>query len=176
MKTLLIGLFLGLTSLMMNSQIVTTMVSEEKLDEVVVSPYKNAKYFDLVNDPNAPKRAIKLEKLVAKYDITTATVFSKENSNYEVLFESEHGKVWALFNRDGEITYSNEKFEGIILPQIVVATLKNTYPDWRLNTTKYRVNYWLNKDIKRVYEVQLIKDNKRMNLKIDNNGVLLNPK
>ncbi|TXE10842.1 hypothetical protein ES711_02770 [Gelidibacter salicanalis] len=181
MKTLMIGLCLGLTSLMY-SQNFTKMANdanpgnEVALKEVVVSSLKNAHYFNLVNDPTAPSQAKHLEYEVGKYDIKSATVYSKNINNYEVKFESNYGSILASFSGEGELLNSNEKFEGIRLPEVVRISLRDTYPDWRLNTTEYRVKYNLNKDIKRLYEVQLIKDGQKMNLKVDCNGLILNPK
>ncbi|MBJ7879951.1 hypothetical protein [Gelidibacter salicanalis] len=175
MKAIMIGLFLGLTSLM-NSQSFTSQVDQVALNEVVVSPFKNPSYMDAVYEPNAPTQAKMLESEVGKYDITSATVYSKNHMNYDVLFECAYGNILASFNADGELLNSYEKFEGIRLPETVRIALRDSYPDWKLNTTEYRVKYNMNKDVKRVYEVQLIKDNKKMNLKIDCKGVILNPK
>ncbi|WP_299390640.1 hypothetical protein [uncultured Gelidibacter sp.] len=177
MKTLMIGLFLGLTTLMYSqTPNASVNVEEVALNEVIVSPVIHTKYFNLVNDPNAPSQAKQLEHEVGKYDIKTATVYSKNHNSYEVLFESNYGSIVASFSGEGELLNSNEKFEGIRLPETVRLSLRDTYPDWRLNTTEYRVKYNLNKDIKRMYEVQLTKDDKKMNLKIDCNGVIMNPK
>ncbi|TDU39882.1 hypothetical protein BXY82_1917 [Gelidibacter sediminis] len=175
MKTLMIGLFLGLTTLTY-AQNLPDQAEQVALNEIIVSSLKNATYFNLVNDPNAPIQAKTLEYEVGKYDIKSAKVYSKNHNEYEVLFEGNYGSILAHFNADGELLKSNEKFEGIRLPENVRIALRDTYPDWKLNTTEYRVNYTLNKDIKRVYEVQLTNDKKKMNLKIDCKGVILNPK
>ncbi|RXJ43758.1 hypothetical protein [Gelidibacter gilvus] len=175
MKTILVGLFLGLTSLM-NAQSFTSLVDEVALNEVVISPYKNIEYYNVVYEPNAPSSAKMLESEVGKYDIRNATVYSEDHDSYEVLFTCEYGNILAKFNDDGELLNSKEEFKGILLPQSVIETLRITYPDWRLNSTEYWVKYNLDKDVIRMYEVQLTKGNKKMNLKIDCKGVILNPK
>lgn len=87
-----------------------------------------------------------------------------------------HGNILAKFNDEGELLNSKEEFKGILLPKSVVETLRVTYPDWRLNSTEYWVKYNLDKDVIRMYEVQLTKGNKKMKLKIDCKGVILNLK
>lgn len=89
MKTIVVGLFLGLTSLM-NAQSFTSRVDEVALNEVVISPYKNMEYYDVVYEPNAPSSAKMLESEVGKYDIRNASVYSEDHDSYEVLFTWEY--------------------------------------------------------------------------------------
>jgi hypothetical protein len=174
MKTILVGLtLLGLTNLAY-SQSPANQVNTVKLEEIVVSPMRNVSYFNSVNEQNSSVHVKKLQSEASNYDITTSKVFNNTFESYEVLFKSTYGSIIASYDSKGELLNSFEKFVEVLLPEKVVKTLKSNYSDWKLNSTTYLVNYYNNREVKKVYQVQLKKDAKKMNLKIDSNGIILN--
>lgn len=74
-----------------------------------------------------------------------------------------------------EKMYFYEYFIIKIIPCCVLLYIISIYgfPDWILNSTVYRVNYSKGKEAKKIYKIQIKKDDDKMNLKIDCEGVIL---
>ncbi len=173
MKAMLIGLsILGFTNLS-SAQNLKHNVSYVHMDEIVVSPMKNVSYYNSVYNPYASKEVIMLESDASNYDVSNSKIFNNTIETYKVWFENTEGSILAVYDTDGELINSVEKFEHARLPESVRLTLKNSYPDWTLNSTVYRVNYFKGKDVKKVYNIQLKRDREKVNLKIDCQGVIL---
>lgn len=174
MKTMLIGLsFLGLTSLS-NAQNPAVNVGHVQLDKVVVSSVKNARYYNSVYSPHASVFVNQLESEAGKYDIKKSALFAGNTYNeYTVMFKNSHGKIIAMFDENGELYKSVERFEDVLLPERVRTTLLENYPDWMLRETVYRVNYFKGKDVKKIYKVEIYKGDDKIDLKINSEGVIL---
>lgn len=173
MKTLLIGLsILGLTNLS-HAQKPEPHVSKVHLEEIVVSPVKNGDYYISVNDPHASSKVGLLEEQTRNFDIKTLDFYNTTFDNYEVMFTANEGEVIAVYDDNGDLVKAVEKFNDVKLPEDVRKTLRRDYPDWRLNSTVYRVKYFKGEDVKKIYNVQLKKDGEQINLKIDCKGAIL---
>jgi len=163
MKTLIIGLlFVGLTSLGFSQN----GIKHVQLSAVNVTPL-NLSYLNEVKDRDTPERAKELENIASQYDVTESKVFNRKFEAYRVIFKETDGSIVATYDSDGKIISSLERFDDVLLPYKVRSSVFNEYPDWTLHKDSYLVSYSLDKDVKKVYKVQLRKDGKRKNLKVD---------
>lgn len=173
MKTLLIGLsILGLTHLS-HAQKPESHVNKVHLEEIVVSPMKNGDYYASVHDPHASSKVGLLEEQARNFDIKTLDFYNTTFDYYEIMFTTNEGEVIAVYDDNGDLVKAVEKFEDVQLPEDVRKTLSRDYPEWRLNSTVYRVHYYNNKADKKIYNIQLKKDGDKINLKIDCKGAIL---
>ena len=170
MKTLITGLlFVGLTTLGFSQ---TNGIQQVELSEVYVTPL-NLTYLRTVQDEDTPETVKNLENKASRYDITEAPIFDRKFEAYEVIFKDSNGKIVATYDENGKILSSLERFKDILLPEKVRNSVHKNFPDWQLHSDTYLVSYFLDKEVKRVYKVQLRKDGKRKNLKIDVAGNII---
>ncbi|MGM5471131.1 hypothetical protein ACS386_12705 [Flavobacteriaceae bacterium LMO-SS05] len=162
MKTQLFGLlFLGLTTLVY-SQSESENVG---LKNIVIS--SNSKYLSEAYDKNTPETVKDVEYTVATYDITNSDVYNHEHYGYQVDFKGSKFNIKTIYNSEGVILSSKEKFVDILLPHNIRQSLYKEYPGWSPHSNTYKVVYSFRNGAQKAYKVQLRKDGKRINLNID---------
>lgn len=171
-KSMLLSLVLLGFCNIVNAQRPETSISYVNLDEIILSPIKNVTYYNAVHDSYAAKGVINLETAAASYDISSSDLYGKYES-YLFIFKNHLGKIMAIYDNEGELVKSVEKFENIQLSEKVRLSLLSEYPGWRLNSTVFKVKYANNKDVERVYHLQIVKDDKKLNLKVNCDGDVL---
>lgn len=178
MKKLVVGLLIAsLTNLSIaQSQKGNELSRVIKLEPIVITPLVNMDYMSKVQDANTPKRVKHLEDEAIFYDISKSEVFKRNYDDYTVFFKQNKGQIAATYDAKGKILNSFEKYVDVILPIEVRNAVNNAYPNWTMKTNIYRVSYYHNKEVKKIYQIQIVKDNLTLNLKIDSNGVILKQK
>lgn len=172
MKKLIIGLLaLGLTNLSF-SQILNGGIASVELEGVTVSP-RNMTYLNEVQDYNTPLKVKVLENKAAQYDIKEEGIFDSEFEAYEVVFKQKSGKIIAIYDQEGNIVSSSEKFKNIRLPEEVRISIFRNHDGWELHSDAYLVSYYLGKDVKKLYKVQIRKGKLKKNLRVDVNGNIM---
>ena len=167
MKNAIIGLImLGIAGLGYSQD---NGVQPVELEEVNISPL-NLTYLNAVQDHDTPTPAKELENFASRYDITKDPIFDRNFEAYEVIFKETGGRIVATYDQQGKILSSLEKFENIALPAPVRNTIFQNFPGWTVHKDSYLVSYWLDGEVKKIYKVQVRKDNKRKNLKMDRLG------
>lgn len=171
MKTILKSLiFLGLTSLSYSQS--SNEIKDIKLDKALLTQDKNVSYLKKVENKNSPEIARKLEDDASKFDITKSKTYENTFDTYEVIFKGTNGNIVAAYDDNGKLLNTYEKFENVALPENVKNTVLKEYSDWTIHKTNYLVNYFNGKNsaVKKVYQIQIMKGNDKMNLKIDSEG------
>ena len=176
MRAIVVGLLvLGLTSLC-NAQV----FEENTLAEVEVYAV-NYNYLKGVNSKNTPKIVAKLERSAANFDVkelilkekNTRIKYQDNNGNYTAYFSNSSGKIDAVYDKEGKILKTNERFENIKLPITVINAISQRYPNWAITKDVYLVKYYHDKEILKNYKVLIEKNNKRIRVKLDENGKIL---
>ncbi|CAM1352229.1 hypothetical protein [Tenacibaculum insulae] len=173
MKKLAFGfLFLGLTTLMYSQG--KSEVQNIVLETVTIKPL-NISYLRKVQDKDTPSLVKNLEGEAARYDITESPMFEKEFEAYEVVFKTKKkngtsGIITATYDSKGKIIKSIEKYKNILLPKTVRNVILRKYPGWTIYKDVYLVSYKTDKTAKRIFRVQIRKEGKRKNLKLDYEG------
>jgi len=171
MKQLVIGIIcFGLATLSFAQS--TDGMDEVRLTDVVVTPL-NLTYLNKVQDDNTPRPVIKLENKVARFNVKESPVFEEGFDAYEVIFKQTNGSIIATYDQNGSIISTLERYDQITMPYNVRNSLHKQYPDWFIHSDVYLVSYYDNKEINKVYKVQIRKDNMKKNLKVDIEGTIL---
>ncbi|MDE1205923.1 hypothetical protein [Tenacibaculum larymnensis] len=173
MKKFVFGLlFLGLTSLVHSQS--NGIAKNIILEPVTIKPL-NLSYLNEVQHKDTPELVKNLENEAARYDITEDPIFDREFEAYEVIFRTKKeggttGLITATYDSNGKIMSSIERYKNILLPKVVRTAILNKYPGWIIHKDVYLVTYRNNSKSKKVFKVQIRKDGKRKNLKLDYDG------
>ena len=168
MKKLILGLFIfGLTT-----QVFAQVTKVEQLSEVVVTPV-NYKYLNQTDNKDAAVPVKLLERKAAAYDIQSQDFYQDDYDFYSVSFHIPDGKLVAVYNPEGKILRTIEKFNDVRLPEAVSKSLTNRFPNWEAVSDVYRITYKENRGAKKIYKLKLKNGNKTMRVKMNEDGEYL---
>ena len=124
MKKFIVGLLvLGLTS-----QVFAQVTEVEQLSEVVVTAV-NYKYLNAVDNSEAAIPVQMLERKVAAFNVQEQDYYIDDYDYYTVSFFIPDGKIVAVYDADGKVMRTIEKFEDIKLPAALInRCLEHTIP------------------------------------------------
>lgn len=164
MKKLLVGLIvLGLTIQTF------AQVKTEKLSEIEILGV-NYKYLDAVGASEAAVPVKILEKKAASFDLKNSEFYVDEDTDYYVFFSIPQGKILAVYDGEGEIVRTTERFKDIQLPLSVSNAIVGKYPGWKIYGDIYLVTYNRKGRLNKTYKLFLEKDGKRKRVKTDEKG------
>lgn len=170
MKSLVIGLFiLGLTSLSY-SQNKNGEVKEIELEDMIVNSL-NKDYLNHVSEENKITDFVKeLQYQAAKYDITECSGYDGRSNFFKVAFKGDKGKILAIYDKNGKIVKTAERYKDVILPKDIIKYVLTDYPKSTFLKMVYTVNYGGGSDIMKTYKIQILNGNSKKNLRIISNG------
>ena len=144
-------------------------VKTEKLSEVEILGV-NYKYLNDVGDSEVATPVKILEKKVANFDLKNANFYEDETLDYNVYFYIPEGKILAVYNGEGEILRTSERFKDVSLPLSVANAVVDEYPGWRISGDFYLVTYRRNSGATIMYKLFLKKGEEKKRIKTDENG------
>ncbi len=161
MKKLFVGLIiLGLT-IQGFAQINTVDLTEVEILGV------NYKYLNEVGASEAAIPVKILEREAAHFDLKSAAFYVDDETEYDVYFKIPQGKILAVYNGEGEIMRTSERFKDIALPLEVVNAVFKKYPGWIIGSDFYLVTYTKSKGVKKMYKLLLENGKERKRVKTD---------
>ena len=172
MKNLIIGLVvLGLTTIGFAQE--TSNEFEVALEEIEVLGV-NYNYLNAIGHRDAAEPVKLLAEKVASFDLEYSNCLKAdyEKQEYYVQYKIPHGEILAVYDKDGEIIRTAEKFKDISLPLAVSNAIVDKYPGWIISRDIYRVTYVKDGELNKTYKLFIEKTNigtKRI-IKIDENG------
>lgn len=169
MKTSLFGLlFLGLTNLM-SAQNDLALVSVS--DQMSISNTKtvlNDSYLNTMSDFKGSKKIVKLQNMVANYNIKEADVYRKNSpTTYTVNFKEGNNELTAVYNKEGQLLNCLENYQEIRLPYEFSSELIKENPGWGINEVYCNIHYSVESDKAIQYTVVLKKGKKSKKIKIN---------
>ena len=169
MKNLIIGLIImGFTTVAFAQD--KPIEFEVTLEEVELFGV-NSEYLEAIgyNDAAAPVKL--LTKKVASFDLKSLAIYDNEEKDYYVYFKIPQGKILAIYDKNGEIIRTSEKFKDISLPLAVSNAIVEEYPGWRISSDIYRVTYVRDGELNKTYKlfIENVNSGKRV-IKTDENG------
>ena len=168
MKKIIIGLlFLGLTS-----QVFAQITEVEQLSEVVVTAV-NYKYLNAMDNTEAAIPVQMLERKVAAFNVQEQDYYIDDYDFYTVQFFIPDGKIVAVYDAEGKVMRTIEKFKDIKLPKAVSSALAERFPNWELLSDVYRVTYSESKGATKTYKLKLQNGDKTMRVKMSDTGEFL---
>ena len=169
MKNLAIGLFvLGLTSLGF-SQNKNSEVELVNLNDVVITS-ANMRYLAKVQDQSVSEHVKILENEASTCNVYQLPGFDGRKESFKTIFRGTKGYIIATYDNNGNILKTSERYHDIKLPVKVRKSLFKEFPDWSVNDITYSVSYRIDQDAKKVYKIQIEKENLKKTLKIDSDG------
>ena len=131
----------------------------------------NYKYLNSVGDSEVAAPVKILERKVANYDIVNSHQYIDEEGFYFAYFTIPEGKILAVYDGEGEIVRTSEKFVDIPLPLPVSNSIVDDYPGWKITGDIYLVKYKRKKGkATKTYQLTIEKDGKRKKIKTDDKG------
>lgn len=166
MKNFILGLFLfGLTT-QLSAQII-------ELPEIEIIGV-NYKYLAVAGESDDPAPVKMLQRKAATYDVKASEFYEDEYDEYSISFFIPEGRILASYDKDGNILRTIEKYKNLALPPAVRESVAENYEGWTMTKNAYLVNYHDKKGVtKKEYKILLEKDNQRMRIKTDENGVII---
>ena len=171
MKNLIIGLvILGLTTIGFAQD--RSNEFEVALEEVEVLGVNN-NYLNAIGYKYAAVPVKLLAQKAASFDLEYSNCLKAdyEKQEYYVQFKIPQGEILAVYDKDGEIIRTSEKFKDISLPLAVTNAIVNKYPGWKISNDIYSVTYIKDAELNKIYKLFIEKSNigKRV-IMIDENG------
>lgn len=130
----------------------------------------NSKYLNKINDRFNSDELLILEKKVSEYDVTKADGYDSRNKAFKVNFLATKGSIEVIYDANGMILSTREKFKDVRLPVPVRHTAFKMYPDWKISGNVCSINYNINRDVMKTYKLKLTKGNKKATLLLDASG------
>ena len=167
MKKILIILFvIGLSTNIYAQDPIT------KLSEVIIVA-RNYKYLNKVDNTEAAIPVHFLQRKVAAYNIKDADFYDDDYDYHTVSFYIPDGKIVAVYNNDGKIIRTIEKFTNIKLPIAVAQAVEKRFPKWKISKDVYLLNFSQEKGAKKRYKITLENGDQRLKIKMDVEGYFL---
>lgn len=119
----------------------------------------NSKYLKHVNHEDAPKIAVKLQHMVATYDIKQNELYNPNRTkSYEVVFEESNNRIVATYDNDGKLINTVEEFNNMRLPYKLTKEISKQYPQWQFLDNKQVVEYTSENGAFQTYSIKIKKD------------------
>ncbi|NNM23717.1 MAG: nicotinate-nucleotide adenylyltransferase [Flavobacteriaceae bacterium] len=139
------------------------------LEEVFISA-TNYKYLSAVDNSEAPIPVKQLEKEAAMFRAEGRDPYVDRFNTYEVSFYVPNGRIVALYDGDGKIIKTIERFENVQLPESVMMALRDRFPQWGVVKDIYKVNYSAKKGAEKVFKVKLKNGDETIRVQLDEKG------
>lgn len=161
--------FFFIITLILSSNLWAQDPKTEELSEVVVTAV-NYKYLSSIDSKETPTHVKLLERKVASYKLNKEDIFEDEYPFYTVSFYIPEGKIVAVYDEDGKILRTIERFKNLSLPKAVLDALENKYKGWKIVDDVYLIDYNHQKGVNRTYKIKLEKRKKSVKVKLDEKG------
>jgi len=165
MKNTLLGLFFtGLTA-------ITNAQTHENHDSIAtvkeqITTVLNPAYLHRVNQGINARVVNELELLAANYDITKAGIYEESATmSYNVRLGNGKNQIRAVFDHNGILVRTEEKYKDIVLPLSLRIAIAKKYPGWVFSECSYKLTYTINKEVERYCSMTLERGKKKMRIK-----------
>lgn len=157
---------------MINDNYIFESLKEKSPESKTTKIHVNDEYYDAVAISVDCERINTLETLVANFDITQQAFYNASTNTYQIGFKEGHknGQITAVFNSDGNLVESLERFKDIRLPRNILDAINNEYPGAIIKTNTYIVKYDEQSGTNKLYKVKIDVDGNKKSLKLNSNG------
>ncbi len=144
-------------------------LSGQVLPEITIVA-RNYKYLRSVDNKDVAQPVKLLEHKAAAYDIKNSDYYEDDYNTYYITFYLPQGYILATYDSSGKIIRTAERFKNIAIPATVKNAVAERYPKWAISKDVYQVKYQENSYTNVVYQLLLTNGNKRLKVKLDENG------
>lgn len=149
-----------------------TATAQQTLPEIVVKA-RSYKYLKSVDNTDATESVRMLEHKAAAYDIKSSEYYSDEYDSYSITFYLPNGFILAMYNSEGKLISTAERFKNVALPEVVRSSVLTRFPGWAITKDIYLVKYSDAEGGKMVYKMVLANGSKRIRIKSNEQGEIL---
>ena len=142
------------------------------LPEVTVVA-RNYKYLKAVNNSEAAEPVKILERRAAAFDIKNSEYYNDEYDSYDITFYLPDGYVLAVYDQEGKLLRTAERFKNTAIPLSVRKAVATRYPNWGITKDVYKVQYEESGSTKFEYKLTLQNGDKRLRVKTTEQGEFL---
>jgi len=160
------------TGILATGFVLQTFAQEPMLPEVTVLA-RNYKYLKSVNNKEAGQPVNLLEHKAAAYDVKNSEFYDDDYDTYYISFYLPQGYILAVYDQQGKLLRSAEKFSFTALPSAVKNAVAQKYPDWSISDDIYQVSYTDANGAQKIYKVVLQNGSKQMRIKTNEKGEFL---
>jgi hypothetical protein len=133
----------------------------------------NYKYLKSVTDTNAAEPVKLLQRKAATYDVKSSEFYEDDAENYFVSFYIPAGQILAIYDQNGKLLRTAEKFKNVAVPKAVRDAVNQRFPHWAISEDVYVVKYADSPNDSKVYKMLLQNGNKRIRVKTNEKGEFL---
>jgi hypothetical protein len=144
----------------------------KNLPEVIVTAV-NYKYLKSIVDKSAGQPVNMLQMRAATYDVKNTEFYEDEYDNYFISFFIPDGEILAVYDQNGKIIRTAEKYKNVALPQDVRTSVVKRFPGWSISKDAYLVTYSAEQGGNKVYKLVLENGDKRLRVKTNEKGEFL---
>jgi hypothetical protein len=144
----------------------------KNLPEVIVTAV-NYKYLKSIGDKNASQSVNMLQKRAATYDVKSSDYYEDEYDGYFISFFIPDGEILAVYDQNGKIIRTAEKYKDVALPNDVRQAIIKRFPGWGISKDAYLVTYSAEQGGTKVYKLVLENGDKRLRVKTNEKGEFL---
>lgn len=163
-------LVLGLLALGLTTQFYAQVVNDGMLPEVVVRAM-NYKYMNSVDNVAAAVPVKLLEREVANYNILESDLYRDQYATYEVSFHIPEGRIVAVYDGQGKLIKTIERFQNIKVPKEISKSVAKRFPGFIISKDTYKVSYHRNGGVsKQEYKLTLKNGDQLLKVKTDPKG------
>lgn len=156
-------------ALILTSNLLAQDPKTEELSEVIVTAV-NYKYLSSIDSKETPTPVKLLERKVASYRLKKDDIYEDEYPFYTVSFYIPEGKIVAVYDEDGKILRTIERFKNLELPDAVLQAIEKKYLGWKIVDDVYLIDYNHQKGVNRTFKIKLQKRKKTLKVKLDEKG------
>ncbi|MCH4553470.1 hypothetical protein [Aestuariibaculum lutulentum] len=158
---------------MINDNYVFESLKEKASSPETTKSHLNDEYYNAVAVSADCERINALETLVANFDITKHQFYNERSNRFEIGFkegDDKSGQITAVFDAEGNLIKSFERFKDIRLPRVVLDAINDEYPGAIIKTNTYIVSYNEDSGTNKIYKVKIDANGNKKSLKINSNG------
>lgn len=133
----------------------------------------NLNYLNAIGHHDAAEPVKLLSRKAASYDLENSICLKADYEKLEfyVQFKIPQGEILVVYNNEGEIIRTSEKFIDISLPLSVSNAIVDNYPGWKISSDIYKVRYVKDGELNKTYDLFIEKNNTgKIVIKTDENG------
>jgi hypothetical protein len=163
MKTLIFGLLvLGFTNLTF-SQNEMAYNAEKPNTSLEVAKANST----TIESSQISKRMTTFQNVVAHYDITAKTFYTPNKpATYTVVFKEAKNSITNVYDQNGAVLQSDQKFHDIRLPYTILSSIAKEYPGWGIHKVNCEVSYSEGETQSISYDIKLKKGSSTKSVKI----------
>lgn len=148
--------------------------AQQTLPEVEVKvTATNYKYLKSIKDTTAAEPVNLLQMRAASYDVKKSQFYEDEYDNYFISFYIPEGEILAVYDQNGKLLRTAEKYKNITIPKVVRNAVVERFPNWAIAETVYLVRYSDAEGGKLVYKLVLENGDKRLKVSANEKGEIL---